>query len=345
MANATAAAGFGLATLLHETVPSAWTSLVTFLASYLGEATTFVLLLFLPAYAVRIYNNLYFKYIYENGYHEKYRIQNDRRLPKILEDMARERTFGPKALYGIFVIAMPQQYLGYFVMNRVFGISVLSMPESWTAAAWEFFKLTFAWDTLLFFIHYGLHKIPWAYKNIHKKHHEVKTVSAAVSGYAYLIDLILSGLFRAFLSHSLTPPPLHRFIVDFVPVRFGMIASGATFPVLFTWNIFYTHIAIRAHCGYSLPWDPLNWFLPYVENHDFHHRRTHANYETFFFVWDYLFNEFADFWEWRAKRWDPAQWKDGEGFVNKADQDRDGKDAVTGDTVEMLAKLEKAKAT
>lgn len=77
---------------------------------------------------------------------------------------------------------------------------------------------------------------------------------------------------------------------------------------------------------------------------DFHHRRTHANYETFFFIWDYLFSEFADFWEWRSKRWDPKQWKDGVGFVNKADQDKDGKDAVWGETVEELKKVEKAKA-
>lgn len=178
MANATTTA-FGFQEFVHQTLPDAWTASINFLVSYLGEATTFVLLCFVPAYLVRIYNNAYFQYIYKHGYHEKYRIQNDRRVPQILEDAAWERLVTSKGLYGIFVIALPQQYLGYFVMNRIFGMSVHSMPKSWSEAAWSFFVATFVWDTVLFWVHFAEHKIPWLYVNVHKKHHEVKTVGNA----------------------------------------------------------------------------------------------------------------------------------------------------------------------
>lgn len=262
--NATEAAS-GLGLFFHSTLPSTWTSFIALLVSYLGEATAFVLLNFGTSYLITFYNNMYFKWIYENGYYEKYRIQNDRRLPKLLEDLAWEKTFGLTGLVGILLVGLPQQYLGYFVMNRVFGISVLSMPESYLQAAYQFVLGTFAWDTLLFFIHYGLHKIPWAYKNIHKKHHEVKTVSTVVAGHAYFIDLLLSP-YPVFGIHLVNTNPLRLFQVDFVPTRFGMIAAHMSFPVLFVWNAFYSHIALRAHCGYKLPGDPVNWFMPYVEN-------------------------------------------------------------------------------
>jgi len=49
-------------------------------------------------------------------------------------------------------------------MTKFFGFSVFSMPESYWQAAKQFVLGTLAWDTLLFWIHYGLHKIPWAYK-------------------------------------------------------------------------------------------------------------------------------------------------------------------------------------
>lgn len=55
--------------------------------------------------------------------------------------------------------------------------------------------------------------------------------------------------------------------MDLVPTRFGIAFAKMNFPVAFVWNIWYTHIATRAHCGYKLPWDPLNWFVPYIENH------------------------------------------------------------------------------
>jgi hypothetical protein len=41
--------------------------------------------------------------------------------------------------------------------------------------------------------------------------------------------------------------------MDYVPTRFGYIAGGMSFPVLFVFNAWYTHIATRAHCGYALP--------------------------------------------------------------------------------------------
>ena len=71
---------------------------------------------------------------------------------------------------------------------------------------------------------------------------------------------------------------------------------------------------------------------------DFHHRRTHANYQTLFFYWDWLVGGFGDFWEWRKRRWDPAQWKDGVGFVNKVDRDRDGTEPIGEDTMATLEK-------
>lgn len=126
--NATASP-LGFSEFIHHTMPEAWTSMVTFLVSYLGEAGAWVLLTFGSSYAITFYNNVYFNYIYTNGLHEKYRwglsrghlrptrcltsrkphrIQNDRRLPKLLEDMAWEKTFGLTGLIGIILVGMPQ---------------------------------------------------------------------------------------------------------------------------------------------------------------------------------------------------------------------------------------------
>jgi hypothetical protein len=63
--NGTLAAG-GLSELLHETIPGAWTSTVTFLVSWIGPATTYVLFTLLATKLTSMYNGLYFDYIYRN---------------------------------------------------------------------------------------------------------------------------------------------------------------------------------------------------------------------------------------------------------------------------------------
>lgn len=76
--------------------------------------------------------------------------------------------------YGIvgnlaaLVIAFPQYYAAYYVMKKMGMPSLLEMPKSYKDAAKQFVIGTLAWDTLLFWIHYGLHKVPWLYRNIHK---------------------------------------------------------------------------------------------------------------------------------------------------------------------------------
>ncbi|KAJ3342634.1 Cholesterol 25-hydroxylase-like protein [Gonapodya sp. JEL0774] len=65
---------------------------------------------------------------------------------------------------------------------------------------------------------------------------------------------------------------------------------------------FFTHIASRAHCGYELPWDPLNWVFPYCAYHDFHHLKTHYNFQTLFVFWDLLLGGNGPFWEFTRKR-------------------------------------------
>lgn len=78
-----AAAGSAASVFFHSSLPSAWTKVVTALVSRLGEAHTYVLVQYIMARLVGGYNHALFKYIYDNGLYEEYRIQNDRRIPKV----------------------------------------------------------------------------------------------------------------------------------------------------------------------------------------------------------------------------------------------------------------------
>ncbi|KAI9009240.1 hypothetical protein DFJ74DRAFT_687458 [Hyaloraphidium curvatum] len=321
MTNSTAMPAEALGTFFHQTLPDGFTAFVTFLVSYLGEATTFVLLYYLTTKLTSLYNGLYFDYVARNGLYEQYRIQNDRKIPDELQELAWENRHGVTGYIGLFTTGLPLMYLAYFVMNRLFGIGVFRMPKSYGEAAWEFFIGTVVWDAVLFWIHYGLHCFPYLYQTIHKKHHEFKTVSTITGGHLTFLDFIL---------------------MDYLPTRIGIIAGNMSFPVMLAWLAFYTHIASRAHCGYALPWDPLNWLMPYVENHDWHHRRNNSNYQTLFFYWDWIVGGFNGFWEFRRKRWGgPEHWIDGQGIV---DSDRaayekiDGTVPVGDDTMKLIKK-------
>lgn len=158
-----------------------------FLTLYLGDATTFVLCYYLVTKVrrkcnilpssrltfcarfqlVSYYNGYIFWNISKDPSYEKYRIQNDRRIPIELEQMAWENRHGWTGIKALFITGLPMLYLGYFIMH-IFGIDVHKMPKSYKAAVYEFAVGTFVWDTSLFWIHYGLHKFPYLYKMIHK---------------------------------------------------------------------------------------------------------------------------------------------------------------------------------
>ncbi|KXS09598.1 hypothetical protein M427DRAFT_218382 [Gonapodya prolifera JEL478] len=244
-----------------------WKSLIDGLTNYVGDSATFVILVLGVSKLISAYNAYLFEFAHQMGWWQQYRIQQDRMVDPKTTREALEGRYGLKSYIGLILVGVPITYAQYFIYKKAYGFDVKTLPGSFSQFSWDLFKCIFAWDTSLFWIHYTLHYFPWLYKNIHKRHHEFKTVNVAVGGHLTFIDNLL---------------------MTFAPIIIGVTTSKSTFLGLFVFQAFFTHIASRAHCGYELPWDPLNWVFPYCAYHDFHHLKTHYNFQTLFVFWDLI---------------------------------------------------------
>jgi len=250
------------------------------MTSSIGDVATFVVLVLGVSKIFSAYNAYLFEFAYKYGWWQQYRIQQDRIVDPRTTLEAMEGRYGLKSLIGLVKVGIPVTVMQYFLYKGLYGLDVRREPTV-GEFAWEFLVCTFWWDTSLFWIHYGLHYSPYLYKHIHKRHHEFKTVNVAVGGHLTLIDNLL---------------------MSFLPVMIGVLSARMSFFGLVMFQAFFTHIASRAHSGYELPWDPLNWFFPYCAYHDFHHLKTHYNFQTLFVFWDWVVGGHGPFWEFTRKR-------------------------------------------
>ncbi|KAF9644554.1 hypothetical protein BDM02DRAFT_3121708 [Thelephora ganbajun] len=126
-------------------------------------------------------------------------------------------------------------------------------------------------DTWQYFLHRGMHMNTFLYKTLHSWHHRLYVPYSYGAMYNHPVEGFLLDICGAAVSEWLT----------------GMSTRQAT--LLFTVATFKT---VDDHCGYSLPFDPLQWFTSNNSDyHDIHHQviGLKSNFSQPFFVhWDVL---------------------------------------------------------
>jgi len=122
-------------------------------------------------------------------------------------------------------------------------------------------------DFLFYWVHRLLH-VGVFYRKIHAKHHEHRDVSAVSAAYFHPAEYLLLTL----------------------STLAGPILLGTHVYCLYAWVILRQWIAAESHCGYYLPWNPLNR-LPFYRGpgfHGLHHEKPGVNFGMFFPYMDRL---------------------------------------------------------
>jgi sterol desaturase/sphingolipid hydroxylase (fatty acid hydroxylase superfamily) len=130
------------------------------------------------------------------------------------------------------------------------------------------------YDFLFFCGHFMLHKIPFLYRTVHKKHHTIEEVRACDQVRLSLGEEVLDVGFSIVALNALSVHPLSRSI----------------------YNVIIVFLLTELHSGFDFPWTPQN-VIPFgiatgSRRHHNHHRFGHHYYQKFFFTFDRLFGFF-----------------------------------------------------
>jgi len=139
----------------------------------------------------------------------------------------------------------------------------------WGIPTLQFFGAMFIIDTWQYFLHRWMHTNKFLYKQFHSWHHRLYVPYAFGSLYNHPLEGFLLDTLGAILAEALTR----------MNTRQAM--------VLFTFSSMKT---VDDHCGYNLPWDPLQLISKNnADYHDIHHQASgiKSNFAQPFFVhWD-----------------------------------------------------------
>ncbi|KAL5598801.1 hypothetical protein BROUX41_003865 [Berkeleyomyces rouxiae] len=128
-------------------------------------------------------------------------------------------------------------------------------------------------DTWQYFLHRLMHTNRWMYTTFHSRHHRLYVP------YAY----------GALYNH-----PVEGFLLDTLGAGIAYLIAGLTQRQGMLFFSFSTLKTVDDHCGYSLPWDPLQHISSNnAEYHDIHHQNwgIKTNFsQPFFTFWDKLLN-------------------------------------------------------
>ncbi|KAF3940094.1 hypothetical protein ABW19_dt0203679 [Dactylella cylindrospora] len=127
----------------------------------------------------------------------------------------------------------------------------------------------FVLDTWQYFCHRLMHQVPYLYRTIHSRHHR----------------LYVPYAFGALYNH-----PIEGLILDTMGAGLGFKVSGMTTKGSIFFFGFSSMKTVDDHCGYKLPYDPLQLlFSNNAEYHDIHHQgwgiKTNFS-QPFFICWD-----------------------------------------------------------
>ncbi|CAH1254257.1 CH25H [Branchiostoma lanceolatum] len=193
---------------------------------------------------------------------KKYKIQPDKEVtwPMVRNTMV--ITFWNHLLY-----VLPSA-VGQYIYTPPTPLPPVS-PGLWEFT-WHIVASLIIFDFQYFVWHWLHHKVRFLYKHFHALHHQYHSPFSWVTQYLHPWELITVGILTTinpwlFDSHCFT-------------IWVYMLISIA--------------ISVEAHCGFVLPWSPMNW-VPFglwggAVKHDLHHQRPYSNFEPFFCIWDRL---------------------------------------------------------
>ncbi|KAK9703872.1 Sphingolipid C4-hydroxylase sur2 [Basidiobolus ranarum] len=140
-------------------------------------------------------------------------------------------------------------------------------------------------DTIQYFLHRWFHTNPYLYRKFHSVHHRVYCPYS----------------FGALYNH-----PVEGFLLDSLGTSVAFAASGLSTRGAIAFFTFATIKTVDDHCGYSLPFDPLQrLFGNNSAYHDIHHQLygLKNNYsQPFFTHWDRLLGTYVSPTEIKLKR-------------------------------------------
>jgi len=130
------------------------------------------------------------------------------------------------------------------------------------------------YDALFFFGHLAMHKIPFLYRRVHAKHHEVKEVRAGDIVRLSLAEEVMEVGYSIMALNAMSAHPVARSL----------------------YNIVIVFLLTELHCGFDFPWTPQNvipgGLATGSRRHHYHHRNGRHYYQKFFFSFDRIFGFF-----------------------------------------------------
>jgi len=171
---------------------------------------------------------------------------------------------------GMVVISIFGQDRGSVIL-ATHGPQFVSWLYWWAIPSLQFLFGIFIMDTWQYFWHRALHLNKTLYKRIHAVHHR----------------LYVPYAFGALYNH-----PLEGFILDTLGAAAAEALTGMTVRQAALLFMLSTLKTVDDHCGYALPWDPLQMaFGNNAEYHDIHHQTIgiKSNFSQPYFIhWDVL---------------------------------------------------------
>ncbi|KAG0326093.1 hypothetical protein BGZ99_010148 [Dissophora globulifera] len=126
-------------------------------------------------------------------------------------------------------------------------------------------------DTWQYFLHRLFHNVPYLYKHFHSRHHR----------------LYVTYSFGALYNH-----PFEGFLMDSVGASLAFLVSGMGNRGALAFFSFSTLKTVDDHCGYNLPFNPLQRiFWNNADYHDIHHQNfgIKSNFsQPFGTIWDHV---------------------------------------------------------
>ncbi|OCH91015.1 sphingosine hydroxylase [Obba rivulosa] len=157
------------------------------------------------------------------------------------------------------------------VILRNYGAELLYSLYWWAIPVSKFFLGMFIIDTWQYFLHRGMHMNTYLYKKLHSVHHRLYVP------YAY----------GALYNH-----PLEGLLLDTAGAGIAELVSCMSTREAILLFVISTLKTVDDHCGYSLPWDPLQLVTRNnADYHDIHHQviGIKSNFSQPFFIhWDVI---------------------------------------------------------
>ncbi|KAI9464795.1 fatty acid hydroxylase superfamily-domain-containing protein [Russula earlei] len=141
----------------------------------------------------------------------------------------------------------------------------------WFVPAVQLLTAMVVLDSWQYVVHRTLHSIPFLYKHFHSVHHRLYVP------YAY---------------GTLYTHPVEGFVLDSVGAMIANTVTGLSLRQSMLFFVLTTCKAVDDHCGYRLPFDPLQFLSGNTaEYHDIHHQAIGIKYnfsQPWFIHWDVI---------------------------------------------------------